>query len=120
MPSYVIKCKNAQWTKIQSADVWYSSTSITPRNTKLLPFDSSCQDESNKLCFIFLRSLGGEIYNKMYFLLFCSIHPNFCIKLTILYILGINIYKVFTQFCLKILFKLFFNNCFLRNFLSIC
>jgi hypothetical protein len=31
---------------------------------KLLPFDSSRWGESNELCFIFLRSLDGEIFNE--------------------------------------------------------
>jgi hypothetical protein len=47
--------------------MWYSSISIAPRNTKLPPFDSPCQDKFNELCFIFLQSLGDEINNKMYF-----------------------------------------------------
>jgi hypothetical protein len=45
----------------------YISLFIAYRNMKLLPFNSSYQDKSNELCFIFLKSLSGEIGNKMYF-----------------------------------------------------
>ena len=43
---------------------------IISRNTKLLPFNSSCQNESNELCFIFLQSLDAEIFTKYDFLSF--------------------------------------------------
>jgi len=37
-----------------------NSLSIDARDMYLLPFDASRYDESNELCFIFLRSLDGE------------------------------------------------------------
>ncbi|CAB4426177.1 unnamed protein product [Rhizophagus irregularis] len=55
--------------------------------------DSSQYDESNGGSFIFLGAIDAELCDKI-------IHPNFCIKLTILYILGIKIYK---YFCICIL-----------------
>ena len=37
-----------------------NSTSTDARATKQLPFDASCYDDSNKLCFIILRSIDDE------------------------------------------------------------
>jgi hypothetical protein len=47
--------------KMQNANVWYNLAIIIPKNIRLIPFNTTYQNNSNEPCFIFLWLLDKEI-----------------------------------------------------------